>query len=69
MKVYLMIKIQNLDFSYNGTDPALTNINLHIEKGKWISILGHNGSGKSTLAKLIGRTSRHQLKVKYISII
>jgi energy-coupling factor transport system ATP-binding protein len=48
-----MIKIQNLDFSYNGTDPALTNINLNIEKGKWISILGHNGSGKSTLAKLL----------------
>lgn len=48
-----MIKVKNLNFSYNGKSEALKDLSLHIKKGKWISILGHNGSGKSTLAKLI----------------
>lgn len=48
-----MIRINNLSFSYNGRDEALKDVSLHIEKGSWVSILGHNGSGKSTLAKLI----------------
>ena len=32
---------------------ALDNINLSIEAGSFVCVLGHNGSGKSTLAKLI----------------
>lgn len=48
-----MIKIENLDFSYQNKKPVLKNINLNINKGEWVSILGHNGSGKSTLAKLL----------------
>lgn len=32
---------------------ALSNINLEINKGEFIGIIGHNGSGKSTLLKLI----------------
>ncbi len=34
---------------------ALENINLEIEKGELINILGHNGSGKSTILKLVTR--------------
>lgn len=49
----IMIKINNLNFSYNGKSEALKDLSLHIKKGKWISIIGHNGSGKSTLAKVI----------------
>lgn len=49
-----MVKIKNLYFSYNGRPPFLLNdINLHIGKGDYVSILGDNGSGKSTLIKLI----------------
>lgn len=48
-----MINIKNLSFTYDGKDEALKNINLKINKGRWISILGHNGSGKSTLAKIL----------------
>jgi len=52
------IKVQNLYFSYESTEgdsriPVLKNINLEIERGSFIVILGHNGSGKSTLAKLL----------------
>ncbi|NEZ46451.1 metal ABC transporter ATP-binding protein [Clostridium niameyense] len=49
-----MIVINNLYFSYNKRSPyILENINLKINKGDYISILGQNGSGKSTLIKLI----------------
>src|SRR3989339_2258868 len=48
-----MIKVSDLSFSYNQEDKALKKINLSVEKGSWVSILGHNGSGKSTLSKCL----------------
>lgn len=49
-----MIEINNLYFSYNkGLPYILDNINLKVEAGRYISVLGENGSGKSTLIKLI----------------
>jgi energy-coupling factor transport system ATP-binding protein len=45
-----MIKTENLTFSYGNAD-ILNGINLNIEKGSFVAVLGHNGSGKSTLAK------------------
>lgn len=52
-----IIKAENLTFSYAdepaGHPPVLKNINLEIESGSFVAILGHNGSGKSTLAKHI----------------
>ena len=55
-----MIKTKNLVFEYKkhddegnviGAHRAIDEINLDIEEGQFIAILGHNGSGKSTLAK------------------
>lgn len=48
-----IIEIKNLNFRYTKKNPVIKDLNLTIEKGQYISILGHNGSGKSTLAKLI----------------
>ena len=49
-----MIQICNLNFSYLGsTSYILKNINLNIENGSYVSILGDNGSSKTTLIKLI----------------
>ena len=33
--------------------PVLSHLNLQIEKGSFVAVLGHNGSGKSTLSKLM----------------
>ena len=48
-----IIKTENLHFTYPG-DPleTLYGIDLEIEEGSFVAVLGHNGSGKSTLAKL-----------------
>lgn len=49
-----MIKIENVSFRYKGTDTrVLDNLNLEIQEGEIIAIVGKNGSGKSTLGKLI----------------
>lgn len=48
------IKVQNLTFTYpNQKHPSLKNVNLCIERGKNIVIVGENGSGKTSLIKCI----------------
>lgn len=50
-----IIEFKNVSYRYVTEEQdinALTDINLSIEQGSFVAILGHNGSGKSTLAKL-----------------
>lgn len=51
-----MIVIENLSKNYHtrqGSRTVLNNVNLKIEKGEKVGILGRNGAGKSTLIRLI----------------
>ena len=48
-----VLKIENLSYTYNegmpGETKALDNINLEIEEGTFVGVIGHTGCGKSTL--------------------
>lgn len=48
------IEFKNVSFAYEGV-LVLQNINLKIEKGKMIALVGSSGAGKSTLADLVPR--------------
>ena len=47
-----MIKLENVHKSF-GKNEVLKGINLHIEQGQVVVIIGPSGSGKSTLFKLL----------------
>ena len=53
------ITFENVNFRYESDEEekvlpfSLDNINVSIEKGEFVAVLGHNGSGKSTFAKAI----------------
>lgn len=50
------LELKNMTFGYEGqTTPALSNVNLTVNIGEKIAIVGHNGAGKTTLIKLLQR--------------
>ncbi len=52
-----MLEVNTVTFRYSegeqDTPPAIREVNLRIDAGETVAIIGHNGSGKSTLAKLL----------------
>ncbi len=61
------IAFRNLVFSYAGSvEPALKNINLTIEPGQTVALVGASGGGKSTLVNLIPRFYDHEQGEIYI---
>ncbi|MFX0028012.1 MAG: ABC transporter ATP-binding protein [Candidatus Hermodarchaeota archaeon] len=49
------IKFENVDFSYNSDEWVFKGLNLKIEKGEKVAIVGHTGSGKTSLVSLLAR--------------
>ncbi len=47
------IELKNVSFSYDGETEILSNINLFIDAGEKVAIVGETGSGKSTLAQIL----------------
>jgi len=50
-----ILEIQRLRQSYNGNTPVLHDVNLKVEQGEFVGIIGLSGSGKSTLLRCINR--------------
>ncbi len=54
MTAYLTIDRASITFSRGGaTSEVLRNVNLEIERGEFVSIIGHSGCGKSTLLNIV----------------
>ena len=49
------IDFENVCFEYEKDRPVLNNINLHVNKGETIALVGNSGGGKSTLVNLLPR--------------
>ena len=48
-----VVEVKNISFSYSKDLETIKNVSLSVEKGEFVSIVGHNGCGKSTLAKIL----------------
>ena len=49
------ITLENVRFSYDGTEDVLRDVNLQIKAGEFIGLVGRSGAGKTTLINLIMR--------------
>lgn len=50
-----VIEFRNVTFSYNDSKEVLNNINLHVDAGKKLALVGPSGGGKTTICHLIPR--------------
>ena len=69
-----MIILENVTKTYSSGTPALNGINLHVQKGEFVFIVGKSGSGKSTLIKLLLKeldptTGKIYINKKYLNKI
>ncbi|MEO6908289.1 MAG: ABC transporter ATP-binding protein, partial [Abditibacteriaceae bacterium] len=49
------VTFENVTFGYDANEPVLQNINLHVEKGEVVALVGASGAGKSTIVQLVPR--------------
>lgn len=50
-----VISLENVSFAYSGIKEVLEDINLTVNSGETLAIVGHSGGGKTTLCQLIPR--------------
>ncbi len=57
----MILEVKNLKVSYNG-HVAIDDVNLKVNQGEYIALVGENGSGKSTLIKTIMGLKKQDLR-------
>ena len=71
-----IVRLENVDFSYDGTNNVLSKVNLSIARGDKVAIVGFNGMGKTTLLRIMAgtreptagcRTLGHKVAPGYLS--
>ena len=48
-----VVDFDNVDYSYDGVNLALSGVTMHIPEGKIVGVLGPSGSGKTTISQLL----------------
>ncbi|HSL20334.1 MAG TPA: ATP-binding cassette domain-containing protein [Vicinamibacterales bacterium] len=51
----MLVQFENVEFRYPARAPVLRDLNLSLEPGQVVALVGRSGAGKSTLLKLINR--------------
>ncbi|MCF7855050.1 MAG: ABC transporter ATP-binding protein/permease [Candidatus Pacebacteria bacterium] len=49
------IRLTNITFTYNESEPILRNVSMNIPGGKWVCVMGPSGCGKTTLLYVVSR--------------
>ncbi len=65
------VRFEAVDFEYAEGRPVLSGIDLDLEPGKTVALIGHTGSGKTTLASLVPRfydTSRGRITLDGVDV-
>ena len=72
----MVLELKDARKAYGGAKVVLDGVDLHIERGDRIALVGHNGAGKSTLMRLLSaeeapdagtRTEGHQVVMQYFA--
>ena len=59
-EIAMLLEVQNINKKYKEGYYVLKDINLHIEAGEIVGLIGLNGAGKSTIMKIISGVSTYQ---------